>query len=268
MPLSSGDITDLIRKFSPERLETLMQLTGSPETAIHLHQETLQLGAFLMHITATVEIALRNSVCENLNAYFGVPNWLVQPPVPFQWKKPEQDKIALALDSARRAEYAKLSQMQKNALDSLAYPLGRPPNTSHLKRSKDRRRHIAVTEGKIIAELTLYFWKRLYSPEYEQALWRTSLKKTFPNKRISRADVAIKLEQIYQSRNRLAHHEPVLHKRFSDTMEALNFMAQNLGASSSDRTPPLATLLADSISDINLRAQNLHARLDSFRKTP
>jgi hypothetical protein len=127
------------------------------QTAIELHQETLRLGASLMSVTATVEIALRNSVCENLSHHFGVPNWLLQPPVPFQWRLPEQKKITMALDSARRAEYSKLTQAQKGALDALAYPRGRPPNVSHLKRAQDRRRRITVTEGKIIAELTLYF---------------------------------------------------------------------------------------------------------------
>ncbi len=265
MPINSVDIAALTLLISPERLRSLTELTGSAEKAIELHQETLRLGASLMNVTATIEIALRNSVCENLGQYFGASSWLIQPPIHFQWKDPERKKIVSALDSAQRAEYSKLSQAEKSALDSLAYPNGRPSNISHLKRAKDRRRHIPVTEGKVVAELTLYFWKRLYGPEYEQALWRTSLKKTFPNKHISRADIAIKLEQIYQSRNRLAHHEPVLHKRFNDTMKAIDFVIQNLGTTAPDATTPLASLLASDIDEVNAKATNLHARLEAFR---
>lgn len=265
MTINSGDVAALTLMLSPERLTALIALTGSAQTAIELHQETLQLGASLMNVTATVEIALRNSVCENLSQHFGVSNWLLQPPVPFQWREPERKKITAAQDSARRAEYSKLSQAGKAGLDTLAYPRGRPPNTSHLKRAQDRRKRIIVSEGKVIAELTLYFWKRLYGPEYEQSLWRTSLKRTFPHKKLSRAEVATYLEQIYQSRNRLAHHEPVLHKRFENTMKAIDFVLRHLETAPPSCATPLANLLASDIADVDARAAVLHARLDSFR---
>jgi hypothetical protein len=76
MPIEPGDVASVIRLLSPERLHALTTLTGSDDAAIELHQETLRLGSSLMHVTATVEIALRNSVCENLSHHFGVPNWL------------------------------------------------------------------------------------------------------------------------------------------------------------------------------------------------
>lgn len=268
MTINDGDVEALTLMFSPERLRALMTLTGSAQTAIELHQETLQLGASLMNLTATIEIALRNSVCENLSRHLTVPNWLLEPPVWFQWREPEKNMIKRALDSARRAEYSKLMQAQKAALDALAYPRGRPPNTSHLKRAQDRRKQIVVSEGKVIAELTLYFWKRLYGPEYEQTLWRTSLKRTFPYKKLSRAIVATQLEHIYQSRNRLAHHEPVLHKRFADTMRAIDFLLQHLETTLANSATPLANLLGGDIADVNAKAAALHARLDAFRIKP
>lgn len=268
MPINARDVAALTPMISLERLDKLMVLTGSAQMAIELHQQTLQLGASLMNVTATIEIALRNSVCENLRHHFAVPNWLQQPPITFQWRKTEMDNIAKALDSARRAEYSKLTQAGKAALETLAYPRGRPPATSHLKRAKDRRKHIVVSEGKVIAELTMYFWKRLYGPDYDQTLWRTSLKRTFPHKRLSRAEVAIYLEQIYQSRNRLAHHEPVLHKRFADTMTAIDFVIQHLETAPPSTTTPLANLLAGDIADVNAKAVALHARLNSFRVEP
>lgn len=218
-----------------------------------------------MTVTATIEIALRNAVCETLAHHFAVPNWLQQPPVTFRWKLPEAGKIIQAVDSAKRDRYSKLTQAEKGALDALAYPGGRPTNVSHLKRAKDRRRQLAVTEGKVIAKLTLYFWKRLYGPEYEQSLWRTSLKRTFPDKALKRAEVAIQLEKIYQSRNRLAHHEPVLHQRFNDTMAAVRFVAERLGEKRPNAASPLANLLRDDLANAETLAAVLHARLDTFR---
>lgn len=265
MPINLPHVPDLTALLSADRLASLSALTGSAEAAIELHQETLKLGAALMNVTATIEIALRNTVAANLSHHFGVPNWLQRPPIDFVWKDLERSKISAAVDSAKRAEYSKLSQAQKDDLDRLAYPAGRPPNTSHLRRAKDRRRQLVVSEGKVIAELTLYFWKRLYGPEYDQSLWRTTLKRTFPDKKLSRAAVAIQLEHFYQSRNRLAHHEPVLHQRFADTMGAIAFITQRLGVTHPAPDTPLATLLADEIEFVRASEAGLRARLDAYR---
>lgn len=265
MALQDADVPVVVDLLSEERLAVLKSLTGSYRSAIELHQETLQLSASLMNLTATIEIALRNSVCQNLSHHFGVTNWLFQPPVPFQWRSMERGKITGALDSAKRAKYSKMTQAEKSALDALAYPNGRPDNISHLRRAKDRRRKITVSDGSVIAEITLYFWKRLYGPDYEQSLWRTTLKRTFPNKRISRADVAMQLEQIYQSRNRLAHHEPVLHKRYDDTMSSIEFVAQNLGVKSPSAETPLARLISADVVEITSKADELHAKIASFK---
>ena len=265
MPINPQHVPDLTALLSAERLGNLTKLTGSAEVAIELHQETLKLGASLMHSTATIEIALRNTVAENLSHYFGVANWLQHPPATFAWKEPEHRNIVKAVDSAQRAEYSKLSQADKAALDAHAFPNGRPANIQHLQRAKARRQHLVVTEGKVIAELTLHFWKKLYGPEYDQSLWRTTLKKTFPDKTLSRGVVASQLEHIYKSRNRLAHHEPVLHERFADTLKAIEFISQRLGAAKPDPQTPLATLLKDEIDSLRIKEAELRARLDAYR---
>ncbi len=265
MKIQDEDIGTLTILLSPERLGALTRLTGSARTAIELHQETLSLGASLMTVTATIEIALRNSICENLSQHFGVPRWLQEPPIPFVWQEREAKKIIDALDSAQRAEYAKLTQVEKRVLDVSAFPKGRPKQLPHLTLVRARRQQIAVSEGKVIAELTLYFWKRLFGPDYEKTLWLTTLKKTFPNKQIKRGEVASHLEQIYQSRNRLAHHEPVLHKRFADTMNAIKFVVENLGIAKGNNSAPLERLVANDVAEVYAKAKALHARLDSFR---
>lgn len=157
MTIEANDIEGLMRLLSAERLHALTSLTGSDEAAIELHQETLRVGASLMTVIATIEIALRNSVCENLTQHFAVPNWLRQPPVPFHWRAPELKKVTMAIDSARRAEYSKLTQAQKHALDAHAYPSGRPPAKSHLDRAKDRRKQIAVSMARSLPSLRYTF---------------------------------------------------------------------------------------------------------------
>lgn len=265
MSIDDADVGPVTRLLSSERLGPLLALTGSPRAAIALHQETLKLGSAMMNVTATVEIALRNAVCENLTQHFGVENWLTQTPVDFRWREPERKKIEQAVDSARRAEYSKMSQADKHQLDALAYPQGRPANTSHLRRAKDRRRRITVSEGKVVAELTMYFWKRLYGPEYDQTLWRTTLKRTFPAKVIKRPEIAVQLEHIYQARNRLAHHEPVLHKRFRDTLAAIEFVSRHLKARSPDQESELDRLLKADLTEVRSKGEALHSRLDAYR---
>ena len=114
-------------------------------------------------------------------------------------------------------------------------------------------------------ETTFYFWKRLYSDDYEQSLWRTTLKRTFPNKRLGRAQIAQNLEYIYQARNRLAHHEPILHKRFRETISAIEFLSANMGIASPSEDTPLAKLIGDDLDQVKIKAQRLHDRLASFR---
>lgn len=265
MPIEDADIAELTKLLSPERLGRLYRLTGNSRAAIEFHQKTLSLGADLMAIIAVIEIALRNSICENLGQHFGQPGWLLNPSLSFHWKESERAKIEQALDSARRAEYSKLSQIDKHALDGPAFPNGRPAHLPHTRRSKLRRAHIQVTDGKIIAELSFYIWKRLCSPDYEHTLWKPTLKRVFPNKRVKRADVADNLEILYQVRNRLAHHEPVLHNRFVEATTAVKYIAQHLGARNPSEHNPLFRLIVDDILAVEAKAATLHAALDAFR---
>ena len=265
MPIEDADLPELTVLLSPERLAALSELTGNLNAAIERHQETLRLGTTLMCVIPSIEISLRNAVCENLGQHFAAPGWLINPPASFRWKDTEKRKIIIAQDSARRSEYSKLSQTEKHALDGSAFPNGMPEHISHLERAKARRSQIHVSDGKVIAELTFYIWKRLYGPDYEHTLWNPTLKKTFPYKKIKRSKVAIHLETLYQTRNRLAHHEPVLHKRFRDAEASVNFIAMHLQATSPGQQTPLYRLISDEVLALNQQAQILHAKLDSFR---
>lgn len=263
--LAESDIDELLLLFSRERLQTYIDLTNSESSAIELHQETLNLGIELMRIIASIEIAIRNSVFNNLTNHFQVDNWLSQPPLPFNWKTMERRKITSAIDSAKRAKYSKITQAQKRDLDELAYPFGKPANEKYLDQSKKRRRQIHVTEGQVVAELTMYFWKRLFGPEYNHTLWRPTLKKVFPNKKIKRSEIALNLENIYQARNRIAHHEPVLYDRFHKTISSIEFILSNLNCSNILTKTPLEKLLSEEITTIKLTSTILHKKLDAFR---
>lgn len=71
-------------------------------------------------------------------------------------------------------------------------------------------------------------------------LWRRSLKGVFPNKKLQRSDVSRHLEEIYQTRNRLAHFEPVFGQRLDNALGSIDFIIKNLGT----RRPSMESVFA------------------------
>jgi len=102
---------------------------------------------------------------------------------------------------------------------------------------------ITVPDSQVIAQLTIFFWKRMFSENYEKTLWKPVLKKVFPNKTLDRSDIADHLEVIYEMRNRLAHHEPVYGARLRKTLESIDFVTLNLYSTKPSVESPFAKLI-------------------------
>jgi len=225
------DDSSIVWLLSPERLAPFLAITGTERDAIALHNQSLQLNAAIMPVIALIEIGLRNAISEQLRARLGVPNWLTAPPRShLVWHGKETASIANAIVHAQRAAYAKLTNAEKKALDTLAYPAGVPVGLPRARRVRARQKQITVGIGQTIAQLTLSFWKGLFSADYEAALWKPVLRRLFPNKAIERVDVARHLEVIYEARNRIAHHEAVIDGRLDALLESLDYITQNFGA--------------------------------------
>lgn len=267
MELLEHDIASISAFLSSERLATFQAITGSTKEAILLHQQMLQFGTTLMSVTAVIEIAIRNAICERITALLGGGGWLRTPPAPFMWDPAEKSKIGLAEASARKAAYAKLPHSAKKALDGIAYRGGVPATLTHEESSKARQKAIVVADGQIIAQLTMAFWKRLFSLEYEHTLWNRSLKHIFPDKQLKRAHVAVQFEEIYQARNRIAHHEPIYDKRLARVMHAVEFVVQKFGVADTTGKTALAKLLDDDLQILIGEATALEAKIDTFRRT-
>lgn len=223
------DIENTIRLLSTERLATVRKITNNDMEAIKLHHQMLSVASALMPVTGLLEICLRNAIDAKLKELFAVDDWLQNPPPPFIWKRAELSSINRAKRQMRKAAYAKKNQYEKSLLDTLAYPNGSPPNLSHQDRVRARQNQIPIISGQLITQLTLTFWKSLLSSDYETSLWNTSLKRIFPNKGIKRSDIARQMEVIYQTRNRIAHHEPVYDKRLTNTLLAIEYIITNFG---------------------------------------
>lgn len=266
--LSDQEILRAASLLSSDRLAAFVKITGTERAAFELHQQMMTVAAALMPVTGLIEIALRNAICDRLGQMFGVPNWLNSPPPPFAWRGEESQSLTRAIQQGQRAEYAKTSNAEKKALDLLAYPNGVPANVSHEHRAKRRQQAIQIHTGQQIAQLTIYFWKRLFSSDYEPTLWDRSLKRLFPNKKLSRADVAIALEAIYQARNRIAHHEPLYGPRLQKALAAIDFIAENFGEKVPSPDGILAKMIADPRQVLQREADTLDAMLAAYNVTP
>lgn len=69
------------------------------------------------------------------------------------------------------------------------------------------------TPGRIVSTLTFSFWTSMLSPEYE-TLWQTTLHRIArreDGKGLRRKDLSSPMTPIRVLRNRIAHHEPILH---------------------------------------------------------
>lgn len=221
---------DIVDYISEERLKTYDNLTDRRARAIALHNQTLQLGSSLMSMIALFELALRNSTNMRISETFGDQNWLVSPSAAVPLLPTEKHAVKKAIQHAQKSAYAKLSYKEKGYLDAFAFPGGVPAKIAHETRTNKRQKLFVVSHGQVVSQTTFHFWKRLFSSEYTDSIWKPCIKKVFPNKSLGRSDVSRALEKVYAIRNRVAHHEPVYGDRLHDVIEALDFLRDNLGA--------------------------------------
>ena len=190
---------------------------------------TMQVGSSLMAVVAQVELALRNEADVNIAEEFNSEDWILSRPIALALRKTEESALKKAIEHARKAQYSKLTSMDKQRLDARNYPGGLPLGIKHSTKVTRRRAALKVSHGQAISQTTFFFWKRLFSRDYEDLLWRRSLKRLFPNKRVARAAVAEHLEAIYVARNRIAHHEPVYGRRLDEAFQAIRFLRAEFG---------------------------------------
>lgn len=206
-----------------------------------------------MAMIALIELSLRNSTNQRLIEDFGDDRWLLPSNTTLPLKQFEQNAISKAHSLAQKAAYSKLSYKEKSWLDVFAFPGGVPPQTTHRTAVKKRQGLFVVSHGQVVSQTTLSFWKRLYSNDYDQDLWKPSLKRVFPNKNLKRGDISKSLETIYAIRNRVAHHEPVYGSRLEEAMNAVSFIRHSIGARAQDTH--------SSFRDFS-RVQHLRLRMD------
>lgn len=262
--IPDDNLADALSLLSAERLGVYTSITGDVRAAIELHNLMLQTSAALMPVTGIIEIALRNAICDRLGRHFETADWLQNPPAPFGWRGEESDALRRAKRHVQQAGYAKRNQYHKRQLDKLASPDGVPEALSHLDRVKARRQQIPITFGQLVAQMTLGFWKRLFSSDYEASLWDRSLKRMFPDTKFTRANVAENLELIYQARNRAAHHEPIFGSKLDQLLVAIDAFVENFGPATSNGMTLLAIMTEFNRNELRAKAGMLAEAISRY----
>ena len=170
-----------------ERLGSYLRASrGELHDAFALYEWNMEASANVLSLTSMTEVVVRNALDRELTA------WAAR-------KDHDQDWFDLApLDVQGRQDIAKAR--------------------AQAIRGKQPELH-----GKVIAELSLGFWRFLVEWRYFTPLWVPATHAAFPggpdDLRVRQRAVKNRLQQLMFVRNRAAHHEPI-HRR--DLLKDLN----------------------------------------------
>jgi len=188
---------DLERAISPERARRYLTSTVDPRSgvtdparAVMLYEHNTRLSAAAWSTICDVEVVLRNVIARavsDLHATHrpaGGLRWYDEP----TW-------------------FATGRWFTTQTLTSIAVAM---------KRAGDPGPRAAArpSAGRVIAELSLGFWRYLLVSRYEHSLWNPGVRSQFPalsglSGSDSRKRVHERVEALNYLRNRVAHHEPV-----------------------------------------------------------
>ncbi len=170
---------DLRKLLSPGRFDRYAQAAGGPDRAVELYVWNNRIGGALHETLGQFEVILRNALDQQLAEYHrrrlnGDGYWCPDPAMP--WANPT--RTGRTIDEAR-----------ERATAGWRFP---------------------EVHGKVVAELSLGFWRFLLARPSQMTLWSPALRHAFPHMtRARREAVYDRVDQLHELRNRVAHHEPI-----------------------------------------------------------
>ncbi|QWL27355.1 hypothetical protein [Rathayibacter toxicus] len=185
----------LLPLVAAERLGSYLDASdGDVSDAFALYEWNMRAAASIMELTSMVEVLARNALDRELR------DWAHQRRAGASWL----DVVPLA---------------QQGAAD--------------IQKARDRatrRRRRPKVHGRVVAELSLGFWRYLVESRYLTTLWVPATHRAFPagnpDFRTRQEDVAFRMQRLTFIRNRAAHHEPI-HSRIlgEDLRSAMDLAA-------------------------------------------
>jgi len=167
-------LQELQNAFSNDRLAKYVAAhNGDEQRATTHYQCNILISEAAYPVISTMEVTLRNAVNHELARYFGAADWYTH----------------------------------------LANTPGLTDLTSDITRAQRliASRNEIITPSKVVAELSLGFWVRLFNAEFERILWK-DLRLVFrhmPKEQRQRKHVSAPLNRFRTFRNRIFHNEPI-----------------------------------------------------------
>ena len=229
--LTDTGLSVVINTLTLERMYRYLNTAKNDKrVAMSLYMYNAKISAAMLSDIHFLEVALRNKFSAVLSAHFvnnGLP-WYDDPAFQAIVSQPKNGRPNTRTIKA-------ITGAQKSILKNL------PINAT-------------ITPGKLVAELTFGFWHTLANPDLEHTLWVPVLSKCFGTKAPQRATFNAQLETIRQIRNRVAHHEPIIHltleQKHKDLIDATTLLC-----------PSTVQLLKDTSTVKNeLKALNTYKR--------
>ncbi|MGU3591842.1 hypothetical protein [Methylobacterium brachiatum] len=192
-PYTPAIVNALETSLSPERMATYAAAAASDkEKALRLYTWNTAISAAFYGPLQGLEVALRNSMHQELSAKFG----------------------ALWFDDPRCGLDAGALQRLRSVKDDV------------------RRAGHTIDAPHIVAAMPFGFWVSLLGrggrtaagtgyADYERTLWRPCLYAAFPNRRAGRRQVHAPLDFLRTFRNRIAHHEPIFGRHLEKDHESI-----------------------------------------------
>lgn len=153
--------------------------------ALALYAWNAQVSAAMLAPLHICEVVIRNAVADALTAVYG-PQWPWSPS--FERSLPNPSVGFNPLEELKRGRY-------------------RQPST-----------------GKVIAELKMMFWQKMFTGRFDMRIWNPHLRTVMPYLDQAKTVQQLRglihgdLEQLRELRNRIAHHEPIFKRPLADDL--------------------------------------------------
>lgn len=215
--LTAEDYNALLPLVTAERLGSYLRASGGGiSDAFDLYEWNMRAAAGVLELTSMVEVITRNALNAQLRTWSharrGTASWLDVIPLDQRGREDIRRARARATHDGRRQE----------------------------------------VHGRVVAELSLGFWRYLVESRYLTSLWIPATHAAFPgghaDLRTRQREVAFRMQQLNFVRNRAAHHEP-LHQRDLAKDLRLGLDLANWASSTAGRWVGLTASLPQTLSD-------------------
>ncbi len=206
----SRDYHALSQMLTAERLGSYLRWSGGDlPAAFALYEWNMTASAAVMHTTGMVEVVVRNAMDRALHEMGqarGWSSWFDRAP----------------LDQRGRADIRKARER--------ATRFGSQPEV----------------RGKVVAELTLGFWRYLAASRYLTALWTPALYRAFPDGHADKLQLQRQVDRhltnLLLVRNRAAHHEPIHRRNLLRDLDAAVTLTSWVDSNAGEWIADLSTL--------------------------